>query len=190
MKLLVCLLKADVSLAMNVLSGEIPMTSGEPLQATTSWSGSSLDVIHRPQVPSHRDKAFSVASTTEIFSVSLMCPISFAITSVSVWDVNLWPRPFSSLRSSFALLIVPLWTRAILPLLSTWGWAFSSVFPPWVAHRVCAMPIWCPIEALECFPTSSIPSALSPSLAYFAIIYKQCEKNKIRQVRNRYKYVP
>lgn len=98
--------------------------------------------------------------------------MSLAITSVSVWLVNLCPRDWSSRRSSLALLRVPLWTRAIFPELSRWGCAFSSVFPPWVAQRVWAIPMWWPLLEIECSLTSSKPSAFSPTDAYLVILYK------------------
>ncbi len=44
-------------------------------------------------------------------------------------------------RSSEALSMMPLWTTATLPSASRCGWAFSSVGAPWVAQRVCAMPV-------------------------------------------------
>mmetsp|Transcript_19281 Transcript_19281/g.47675 ORF Transcript_19281/g.47675 Transcript_19281/m.47675 type:complete len:200 (-) Transcript_19281:726-1325(-) len=61
-KFLVYLLNAEVSDAMNVRSLEIPMTRGEPLQATTSSSGLSEQIIPNPHDPSHNLNAFSVAS--------------------------------------------------------------------------------------------------------------------------------
>ncbi len=36
--------------------------------------------------------------------------------------------------------MMPLWTSAIRPVQSAWGWAFSSLGRPWVAHRVWPMP--------------------------------------------------
>ena len=35
---------------------------------------------------------------------------------------------------------MPLWMRTTFRSGSAWGWAFSSVTPPCVAHRVCPIP--------------------------------------------------
>ena len=37
--------------------------------------------------------------------------------------------------------MMPLWISATRPLAETCGCALRSVGPPWVAHRVCPMPI-------------------------------------------------
>lgn len=37
--------------------------------------------------------------------------------------------------------MIPLWTTATFWSASRCGWAFSSLGAPWVAHRVCAMPV-------------------------------------------------
>ena len=47
-----------------------------------------------------------------------------------------------------------------------WGWALASVLPPWVAQRVCAIPMLCPAEELDLDATRLRPSAFSPSEAY------------------------
>lgn len=46
------------------------------------------------------------------------------------------------------------------------GWALASVLPPWVAQRVCAMPMLCPSEMEDLEATRLSPSAFSPSDAY------------------------
>ena len=43
--------------------------------------------------------------------------------------------------------MIPLWMRASRPVQSRWGWAFSTVGPPWVAQRVCPMAAACPVGA-------------------------------------------
>src|SRR5208337_749887 len=43
----------------------------------------------------------------------------------------------------------------MVPLHPVWGWALRSVTPPWVAHRVCAMPV------LPFSPESSFLSSIS-----------------------------
>ena len=37
--------------------------------------------------------------------------------------------------------MMPLWTRAMRPAASVWGWALRRVGAPWVAQRVWAMPM-------------------------------------------------
>ena len=37
---------------------------------------------------------------------------------------------------------MPFMTTCTRPEASSWGWQFSSVTRPWVAQRVCAMPLW------------------------------------------------
>ena len=85
MKFLVCRLKADVSEAMNVLPGAKPMFMGEPLQATTTESGSFTLRTATPQVPSHFCSERLTASRSSIDgSASSSRPINWAMTSVSV----------------------------------------------------------------------------------------------------------
>ena len=52
---------------------------------------------------------------------------------------------------------MPLWTTTILPLQSVCGWAFNSVGRPWVAHRVCPMPVR-PGEGLPASFWTRLPS--------------------------------
>ncbi len=37
--------------------------------------------------------------------------------------------------------MIPLWARAIFPVQSVCGWAFTLDGAPWVAHRVWASPV-------------------------------------------------
>ena len=37
--------------------------------------------------------------------------------------------------------MIPLWMTATVPSAERCGWALRSVGPPWVAHRVCPIPI-------------------------------------------------
>ena len=99
MKFFVCRLNADVSDAMNVLPGASPMFIGLPLQATTTLSGSFTDSTATPHVPSHFCKlrlTASLSSTSGWASNSL--PINWAMTSVSVWDLNIIPSLWSCSR--------------------------------------------------------------------------------------------
>ena len=59
---------------------------------------------------------------------------------MSVSDENPYPRPRRNDLIWTWFSMTPLWTRAIFPSLLTWGWAFASVTPPWVAQRVCPTP--------------------------------------------------
>jgi hypothetical protein len=52
--------------------------------------------------------------------------------------------------------MTPLWMRANLPSLLTWGWALASVTPPWVAQLVCPR------------PTVPVRRTLAASLARFS----------------------
>ena len=63
--------------------------------------------------------------------------MSCAATSVSVSDVNRTPSASSPALRMAKFSTMPLWITASLP--ATCGCAFTSVGPPWVAHRVCPM---------------------------------------------------
>ena len=99
MKFLVCRLKAEVSEAINVLPGASPMFMGEPLQATTTLSGSFTDRTATPHVPSHFCKLRLTASRSSTSGwASNSLPMSWAMTSVSVWDRNTIPSLWSCSR--------------------------------------------------------------------------------------------
>ncbi len=65
----------------------------------------------------------------------------WATTSVSVSLVNSWPRSSSSALSELKFSMMPLWITATLPVQSRCGWALRSFGAPWVAQRVCPMPV-------------------------------------------------
>ena len=99
MKFFVCRLKADVSEAIKVFPGASPMFIGLPLQATTTESGSLTLRTATPHVPSHFCKLRETASRSSIDgSASSSLPINWAMTSVSVWDLNTIPSPWSCSR--------------------------------------------------------------------------------------------
>ena len=99
MKFFVCRLKADVSDAINVFPGAKPIFMGEPLQATTTLSGSFTLRTATPHVPSHFCKLRETASRSSIDgSASSSLPMSWAMTSVSVWDLNTIPSLWSCSR--------------------------------------------------------------------------------------------
>ncbi len=70
-----------------------------------------------------------------------MSPSSAAATSVSVSDSNVTPLCSSSSLSSAKFSMMPLWMTASFPPSARCGWAFWSVGPPCVAHRVCPIPV-------------------------------------------------
>ena len=49
--------------------------------------------------------------------------------------------PRSSARSAAKFSMIPLWITATEPSADRCGWALRSVGPPWVAQRVCPMPM-------------------------------------------------
>ena len=65
----------------------------------------------------------------------------WAIASVSVSDVSVWPRASRPSRSSRKFSMIPLWMTVISPVQSWCGWALRSFGRPWVAQRVWARPI-------------------------------------------------
>ena len=65
----------------------------------------------------------------------------WARVSVSVSLEKRCPARSSAARSTSAFSMMPLCTNAISPRQSTWGWAFRWVGAPWVAQRVCAIPV-------------------------------------------------
>mmetsp|Transcript_20206 Transcript_20206/g.80659 ORF Transcript_20206/g.80659 Transcript_20206/m.80659 type:complete len:253 (-) Transcript_20206:258-1016(-) len=175
MKFLVCRLKAAVSDATKVLPGARPIVMGLPLHATTISDGSSAARTARPHVPSHFLSAVAVASlrltfleVPSRFCSSSARPMNCAMTSVSVSERSSMPRcSSSSRRSSAELVMTPLCATATRSAASKCGCAFSSVLPPCVAQRVCAMPACAPPCFDACCRTSSTESAVDPRDANF-----------------------
>mmetsp|Transcript_23612 Transcript_23612/g.72932 ORF Transcript_23612/g.72932 Transcript_23612/m.72932 type:complete len:268 (-) Transcript_23612:350-1153(-) len=165
MKFFVWRLNADVSDAMNVRPGASPMFMGEPLQATTTASGSATLRAQTPHVPSHLASARSVAFRSSA-PPAISFPINWAMTSVSVSDRKWTPNAWSSARKASAFMMTPLWTTPTRSAWSKCGCAFSSVLPPCVAQRVCAMPTWWPACLAACSRTSAMESAVEPLDAY------------------------
>ncbi len=81
-------------------------------------------------------------------------------TSVSVSEVNTWPRSWSSLRSVPAFSTMPLCTSAKSPFSLTCGWALRSVGGPCVAQRVWPMPY---VPSTGSSLTSRSSSAILPA---------------------------
>ena len=65
MKFLVCRLNAAVSEATKISPCASPITMGDPLQATTMFSGSALFRIARPHVPSHLRERVSMGEEAD-----------------------------------------------------------------------------------------------------------------------------
>ena len=94
-----------------------------------------------------RERALEVADDLRMASVR--SPASSyerarrcATTSVSVSLRNWTPSAISPDFSPWKFSMMPLWISASLPSSPPrWGCAFWSVGPPWVAHRVCPMPV-------------------------------------------------
>jgi len=59
---------------------------------------------------------------------------------VSVSERNRTPLATSSFFSSMKFSMIPLWITTMRPVVSRWGWAFSSDGRPCVAQRVCPSP--------------------------------------------------
>jgi hypothetical protein len=58
--------------------------------------------------------------------------------------------------------MIPLWITATLPVQSRCGWALRSVGRPWVAHRVCPIPVTPPSAVSD----PSAPSSTSSFPAF------------------------
>ena len=82
--------------------------------------------------------------------------------SVSVSETNVTPSVARRSRSSVAFSTMPLCTTAIDPSALTWGCALASLGAPWVAHRVCPMPIFPPSR----FGSAAWSLASFPSFLY------------------------
>jgi hypothetical protein len=149
----------------------MPRRRGEPWVVAMMRSGSRVDTATRPQVPNSTlcsddtavwsEEPFWIATPEGHLEEKSgerkkkekkkkkkngsfgkhEIPSSCAMTSVSVWLLNVTP----SSRSSFffissALSMTPLCTTETTSHMSWCGCALTSVLPPCVAHLVCAMP--------------------------------------------------
>ena len=95
---------------------------------------------------------------------------SCATTSVSVSVWNCTPAAWSSLFSSRKFSMMPLWTTASRSVAC--GWALVSFGLPWVAHRVCPIPIAPESGASESFSSRlrSFPSG--PATVQMAVFQR------------------
>ena len=83
------------------------------------------------------------------------------ITSVSVWDLKIWPFLTKNFFNIVEFSIIPLWTTETFS--DEWGCAFSVLGIPWVAHLTWPMPILPNIFDLFKFfsNASTLPSHLN-----------------------------
>ena len=133
-------MKAETSEARKFSPSPIPTTSGEFRRAATRRPGSSALTATRVNAPDSRLQAARMASARSPVSASVTSS-RCATTSVSVSEAMTTPRSASSAVSSAKFSMIPLWITAMRPPEDTCGWALTSVGPPWVAHRVCPIPV-------------------------------------------------
>ncbi len=133
-------MKAATSLPRKFSPSPMPTTSGELRRAATTRQGSAASIATRVNAPSSRRQTFCIAvvrSTPDSTSRSRR----WAATSVSVSEVISTPAASSSPRSVAKFSRMPLCTTATRPCEPMCGWALRSVGAPWVAQRVCPMPV-------------------------------------------------
>ncbi len=102
--------------------------------------GSSASTATSVKAPSSRLHTRCIAvvrSTPETTCSSSRC----ATTSVSVSETSWWPSSSRRARRSSKFSMMPLCTIATRPVAPRCGWALTSLGAPWVAQRVCPMPI-------------------------------------------------
>src|SRR6476660_9173729 len=108
-----------------------------------------IAVVHNGIIENHGElratleaEGVEFASETDTEVVAhLVARTLRAATSVSVSLANTTPSASNAARSSPWFSMMPLWTTAIRPLRSVCGWALRSLGAPWVAHRVCPIPV-------------------------------------------------
>ena len=133
---------AGISEARNISPSPSPraMPPALPSRAQIIWSGWSAFNTTMALAPRSWLRVWRTA-------VSKLCPAakyrstSCTITSVSVSEVNTTPSAFSSSFSSAKFSTMPFWTRTTRPFMLVCGWALRWLGSPWVAQRVCPMPI-------------------------------------------------
>ena len=137
----VCSTNAATSDARKFSPSPRPITSGELRRAPTTRPGCSSCIASRVKAPSRRPTVDRNAATRSPPFSRYSRPRSTAATSVSVSLRNVCPSASSSFLSSEKFSMIPLWMTASSSWSARCGWAFASVGPPWVAHRVCPMPV-------------------------------------------------
>src|SRR5579885_925956 len=135
-----------------------PATRGDDRRAATITSGWDAWTTAMANDPSTRARAARTAPARSA-PPAMSCSIRWARTSLSVSERSSWPAETSSSPSSTWFSMIPLWMRASRPVQSVWGWALRSVGPPWVAQRVCPIPV----EARGAPPTAPTSAASLPA---------------------------
>ena len=165
----VCSMNADTSEPRKFSPSPSPTTSGELRRAATTRVGSSASTATSVKAPSswtHTRCIASVRSTSEASWSSS----SWAATSVSVSDT----RPSSSesasirARSSAKFSMIPLCTSATRRPKPRCGCALTSLGAPWVAQRVCPMPVvdaGSGASAIAFSRLASLPAFLATAMA-------------------------
>ena len=132
---------AGMSEARNAASPLTPIKRGDTRRAATMRSGSSDRTTASEKAPWTRARATRTpAAKPSSGRSSMAASMRWASTSVSVSDSRWCPDATSSSLSSTWFSMIPLCTRANWAVQSTCGWAFPSVGPPCVAHRVWPIP--------------------------------------------------
>ncbi len=133
-------MKAETSEPRKFSPSPIPTTSGELRRAATTLVGSSASTATSVKAPSSwlQTRCMAVVrSMPDSTCSSSRC----AATSVSVSESSTWSSASIRARSSPKFSMMPLCTSATRRLLPRWGCALTSLGAPWVAQRVCPMPV-------------------------------------------------
>jgi hypothetical protein len=141
----------------------------EVLAVSQSVSGSATEVATSVKAPSSRRQTARMASArrpSPSGAVAYAAARRWAATSVSVSEANSTPDASHSERSPAKFSMIPLWITATDPSADTCGWALRSVGPPWVAQRVCPIPI----VAAGRGRSASTFSRLASLPAFFAVL--------------------
>ena len=130
---------AVTSDAMKFSPSPSPTTMGELFLAATRVSGCWSDMTTNAYAPWTLASARRTAVVRSGAPAASARSMRWANSSVSVSDVIFAPAAVSSARSARWFSMMPLWMTETEP--TRCGWAFSSDGRPWVAQRVCPMPI-------------------------------------------------
>ena len=136
----VCSMNAATSEPRKFSPSPSPTTSGELRRAATTRDGSSASTATSVKAPSSCWQTRCIA-TVRSMSDSSCSSSSCAATSVSVSESSTWSSASSRARSSAKFSMIPLCTSATRPAYPTCGCALTSFGAPWVAQRVCPMPV-------------------------------------------------
>ena len=164
-----CSMNAATSEARKFSPSPTPTTSGLLRRAATTRSGSWASIATSVNAPCSRPQTCCIASVRVPPSAS-RASTRWAAISVSVSEVISWPARSSSARRAAKFSMIPLCTSATRPVAPRCGCALRSLGAPWVAQRVCPIPVLdsgsgCSTSALSRF--ASLPArfcdAIEPS---------------------------